>query len=88
MFCHCVLFLVSKIYKEANGVGGEIPFEIEQLNLLRFLYLEGTRDSQQYFEGNQEFLLHGTIPSEISTLTELLYLDLNFNLLEGEVRFL
>jgi hypothetical protein len=72
-------------YLEANSVGGQLPTEIEQLNLLRFLYLEGTRDSQEYFSGNLD-LISGQIPPEISTLSNLMILDLNFNLLDGEVR--
>ena len=62
-----------------------MPTEIEQLNLLRFLYLEGTQNREDYFQGTLE-LLRGTIPSEISTLTNLIILDLNFNLFEGQVR--
>jgi hypothetical protein len=51
---------------------------------MRYLYLEGTNDRQEYIEGNTE-LLRGTIPKEISTLTQLVILDLNFNFLVGEV---
>lgn len=66
-------------------MGGELPYEIEQLNLLRFLYLEGAKDRDQYFTRGLN-LLEGTIPPQISTLTKLIILDLNFNLLEGQVR--
>lgn len=73
-------------YEEANSVGGELPTEIEQLNLLRFLYLEGARDRQEYLSGNLD-LIYGQIPPEISTLSNLIILDLNFNLFDGEVSF-
>ncbi len=72
-------------YEEANSVGGELPTEIEQLNLLRFLYLEGARNRQEYFSGTLD-LIYGQIPPEISTLSNLVILDLNFNLFDGEVR--
>lgn len=71
--------------KEANGVSGNLPDEIEQLNLLRFLYLEGAKDRQQYFERDLD-VLRGTIPPQVATLTQLIILDLNFNKLEGKVR--
>ena len=79
--------ITNKI-EEANGIGGEIPTEIEQLNLLRFLYLEGAKNRDQYFSGNGDLLLRGTIPPEVATMSELTILDLNFNLLEGQVRYL
>ena len=71
--------------KEGNGVSGNLPDEIEQLNLLRFLYLEGAKDRQQYLERDLD-ILRGTIPPQIATLTQLIILDLNFNTLEGQVR--
>ena len=73
------------IPSEANNVHGTIPKEIEQLNGLRLIFLEGAFDDADYEDGSLEFLT-GPIPTEIGTLDELRVLDLNYNMLDGSVR--
>jgi Leucine-rich repeat (LRR) protein len=65
-------------------VNGFIPDEIGQLDGLRFLYLEGAQNEEDYNDNSLQFL-SGTIPPLIGELDQLLVLDLNFNELEGSL---
>lgn len=68
---------------EANNVNGVIPYEIEQLNSLRFLILEGAINGTDYNDGSLTFL-QGDIPS-LDNLDRLIVLDLNYNQLTGPI---
>ncbi|KAL3803334.1 hypothetical protein HJC23_009298 [Cyclotella cryptica] len=61
---------VNAIELENNGVQGNLPFELEQLNRMRWFSSE--RGS-----------LSGPIPSTIGNLDSLLLLDMDFNKLSG-----
>lgn len=63
---------VDRIEFEANGLGGILPFELKDLDDLRFLILE--RGTTQ-----------GTIPVEFGDIEDLVFLDLDFNQLEGTI---
>ena len=69
---------------EANNVHGELPYELEQLNGMRYLYLEGARGDTDYNSGNLKFL-KGPIPEQYSNLDQLIILDLNYNELDGTI---
>jgi len=75
---------LDRIEFEANNVGGTIPTEIEQFYDMRFLYLEGAIDTDDYLSGSLN-LLEGEIPAEVVKLDALLILDLNYNTLQGEI---
>jgi len=75
---------LDRIEFEANNLGGTIPFELEQLNQMRFLYIEGALNDEDYESGGLD-LVGGGIPSELVTLDDLLVLDLNYNVLNGEL---
>lgn len=72
------------ILVEANNVHGELPVELEQLNGMRYLYLEGARGDTDYNSGNLQFL-KGPIPEQYSNLDQLIILDLNYNELDGTI---
>lgn len=72
------------ILVEANNVHGELPVELEQLNGMRYLYLEGARGDTDYNNGNLQFL-KGSIPEQYSNLDQLIILDLNYNELDGTI---
>ena len=64
-----------------------IPVEIGELNNMRYLWLEGAIDINDYEQNDYRYFT-GEIPSEISTIDSLRILDLNFNKFEGEVSIL
>lgn len=68
-FCHWTSFYFC-IIKENNGVEGNLPYELEQLNMMRWFSSE--RGS-----------LSGPIPSTIGKIESLLLLDMDFNKLSG-----
>lgn len=87
---------VTRIDMENNGVGGRLPFELEQLTELQFLLLEigaiaGTIPTQLGVLSNMELLdldfnlLQGPIPEELFDLTNLKQLDINNNELSGTI---
>jgi len=75
--------ITTRTITEANNVNGVIPFEIEQLNSMRFLILEGAIKETDYNDNSLVFL-QGKIPS-LDKLDQLLILDFNFNQLTGPI---
>jgi hypothetical protein len=80
--CRTSTECLDRIEFEGENVNGVIPFELEQLFELRYLYLEGANNDQEYDSNVYEYLT-GTIPPQLQALTELLVLDLNYNKLSG-----
>ena len=80
--CRTSTECLDRIEFEGENVNGVIPFELEQLFELRYLYLEGANNDAEYFSDTFEYL-SGTIPPQLQALTELLVLDLNYNKLSG-----
>jgi len=70
--CRNDTFCMDRIEFEGNGLGGTLPFEIQELSDLRYLIVE-------------EGATAGQIPSEYGTFGTLHILDLNFNALTGTV---
>jgi len=70
--CRVETNCVDRIEFERNGLGGILPFELKDLDDLRFLILE--RGATQ-----------GTIPVEFGDIEDLVFLDLDFNQLEGTI---
>jgi len=83
--CKTATNCLDRIEIEANNVSGTIPHEIEQLNGLRFLYLEGANTIEDYESDDTLKFLSGMIPPKIRELEELLVIDLNFNKLTGPI---
>lgn len=63
---------MTEIIFESNGVGGTVPFELEQLEGLEVLSLE---------QGG----LSSTIPTNLGALTKLRIFDLDFNQISGTI---
>lgn len=82
--CRVATQCLDRIEFEGENLNGVIPFEIEQLFQLRFLFLEGANTIEEYENGALKYLT-GEIPTQIQSLTELLILDLNFNELSGPI---
>jgi len=74
---------LDRIEFEANNVQGTIPKELQELTFLRWLFLEGENNDDE-FDVSKDYIT-GTIPSELGQLQELLILDLNFNKLSGTI---
>ena len=80
--CRTSTECLDRIEFEGENVNGVIPFELEQLFELRYLYLEGANNDDEYFSGTLQYL-SGTIPPQLEALTELRFLDLNYNKFSG-----
>ena len=74
----------ARTITEANNVNGVIPFEIEQLNSMRFLILEGAIRETDYNDDDSLAFLQGKIPS-LDKLDQLIVLDFTFNQLTGPI---
>mmetsp|Transcript_27828 Transcript_27828/g.41250 ORF Transcript_27828/g.41250 Transcript_27828/m.41250 type:complete len:1361 (-) Transcript_27828:174-4256(-) len=81
--CNIETMCLDRIEFESNNVNGVIPFEIEQFNGLRFLYIEGAKGPVEYNSGDLAFL-QGEIPS-LDKLDQLIVIDLNYNQLSGPI---
>ena len=61
-----------------------IPSELGKLNKLRYIMLEGAENRENYLS-NRFGTLSGTIPTELGSMSQLIYFDVNFNKLSGTV---
>ncbi|XP_048442677.1 receptor-like protein 2 [Pyrus x bretschneideri] len=93
---HKLSYIPGAIVLSANNISGSIPTEIEQLQLIRELYLDdnnfsGDIPNQISNLGYLEYLnlstnhLSGKIPSSMTSLNFLKELDVSYNNLEGKI---
>mmetsp|Transcript_3500 Transcript_3500/g.7623 ORF Transcript_3500/g.7623 Transcript_3500/m.7623 type:complete len:763 (-) Transcript_3500:160-2448(-) len=63
---------VVSLFLEDNNLAGTLPFELQDLSILRILHVEEGQTS-------------GTIPAEYANIRTLEELDLNFNVIRGTI---
>jgi len=75
--------ILDRIDLDSNNVTGTIPFEIEEFSNIRYFIIEGAENSTKYIEGVGG--LQGSIPAQLGSLKNLLFIDLNYNSLTGSI---
>jgi len=75
--------ILDRIDLDSNNVTGTIPFEIEEFSNIRYFIIEGAENSAKYIEGVGG--LQGPIPTQLGSLKNLLFIDLNYNSLTGSI---